>query len=158
MRKRPKEPYLTEDCEGCKRLVAGILPRRPHLDSCRKKMYEGMGITEKGRNCMGKANEKIVEYLESKVREGDEKEGTDIQEGKGEDGHSEEEMKAVVSDDEDLTLAELWAKRKAQGEDRTEGNKKARNKEQGSEENVGWKGDKRPRKETKGEGKEEETD
>ena len=25
------------DCEGCNRLVAGILPRRPHLDSCRQK-------------------------------------------------------------------------------------------------------------------------
>lgn len=26
----------TEDCEGCRRLKSGVMPRRPHLESCRK--------------------------------------------------------------------------------------------------------------------------
>ena len=40
---------FTDDCEGCCRLRPGVMPRRPHLESCRKRIYEELSKTQEGR-------------------------------------------------------------------------------------------------------------
>ena len=54
---------FTEDCEGCRRFRSGVMPRRPHLESCRKRIYEELSKPEEGRKWVGKANIKMDEYL-----------------------------------------------------------------------------------------------
>lgn len=44
IKKHHFEKYgYTDHCEACRRLSSGILPRRPHSDICRKRMYEELG-------------------------------------------------------------------------------------------------------------------
>ena len=51
----------------------------PHTEGCRKQMYEELAKTDKGKKWMEKAETKIDEYLESKVKESDERAGPDDQ-------------------------------------------------------------------------------
>ena len=37
----------TEDCEGCRRLRSGVVRRRPHLESCRRRIYNELAKTRK---------------------------------------------------------------------------------------------------------------
>lgn len=39
-RRRFEKFGYTEECGGCKRLRSGVMPRRPPLESCRKRIYE----------------------------------------------------------------------------------------------------------------------
>ncbi len=48
-RRRFEKFGYTEDCEGCRRLRSGVMPRRPHLESCSKRIYEEVSKTEEGR-------------------------------------------------------------------------------------------------------------
>ena len=58
---------FTEDCEGCRILRSGVMPRRSHLDSCRKRIYEELFKTEEGGKWMEKANIKMDEYLAERL-------------------------------------------------------------------------------------------
>ena len=76
----PKRTYLkkyhfeehgyTDGCEGCARSVA-VMEAKPHTEECRRRMYEAMRKTEKGRKWLEKADDRIDEYmeLEEKQRE-----------------------------------------------------------------------------------------
>ena len=88
-----EEHGYTEDGEGCRRLMAGVLPRRPHLDACRKRMYDKLGKTEKGRTWMERANAKMDGCLEEKAIEDAGKESEDKSKR---DRMSQKERKAVV--------------------------------------------------------------
>ena len=66
----------TEDCEGCRRLRSRVMPRRPRLESCRKRLYKELPKTEEGCKLMEKANIKMDEYLAEKLeREGEQQKG-----------------------------------------------------------------------------------
>ena len=66
-KRRFEEFGYTEDCEGCRRLRSGVVPRRPHHECCRKRIYEEFAKTEDGRKWMDKANVKLNEYLAEKL-------------------------------------------------------------------------------------------
>ena len=56
---------------------------RPHTEACRKRMYEEMGKTEKGKEWLKKADEKINEYCgeQEKKRQEEEQRGAQSQGG-----------------------------------------------------------------------------
>ena len=66
-KRRLEEFAYTEDCEVCRRLRPGVMPRRPHLECCRKRIYEELAKTEVGRKCMETTNVKIDEHLAEKL-------------------------------------------------------------------------------------------
>ena len=69
-RRRFEKFGYTEDCVGCRRLWSGVMPRRPHLESCRKMIYEELSRIEEGRKWMAKANIKMEEKDEKDEKRG----------------------------------------------------------------------------------------
>ena len=55
----------TADCDGCARLSSGLKPRK-HTDGCKKGMYEELKKTEKGRQLLEAAEDRIREWMEEK--------------------------------------------------------------------------------------------
>ena len=121
IKKRCFEQFgFPEDCEGCRRLMPGVTPRRPHLESCRKRIYGGLSKTEEGRQWMGKTHIKMDEYLAERLgprkptvssRPQERKDdGADSMERGG--GKAEDVPVPTDADDEDMTLGEIFTKRK----------------------------------------------
>lgn len=103
-----KEHGYTEDCEGCARLSSGLHKTAPHTEECRKRMYEEMGKTEKGKKWMEKAEETINEYVADKVRKDDEKRKEEEQEvtkekteATTEDKQKDDDARPILEKDED---------------------------------------------------------
>ena len=137
----PKRAYLKkyhfeehgydEACEGCVRLRADM-PGRPHLEACRRRMYEAMRKTEKGRKWMEKTEEKIDEYMETQHKKDKEGESAKAQEGIAEDpeggdanGSGTEKDPIEIDEEDGLTLEEFGKKRKEEKVKEERANKKS---------------------------------
>ena len=82
------------------------------MDICRKRIYAQLGKTEERSKWMEKANAKLDDYMEGEMQEAEEeKERAVAKERQGETTENKEEAEA--SDNEGLTPAEFWGKRKA---------------------------------------------
>ena len=87
------------------------MPARPHLEACRKRMYEELGKTEKGKKRMGKTEEKIDEYMETQHRRENEGDSAQAQEGIAGDPNADDEDRIVIDEEDNLTLEEhqwIW--------------------------------------------------
>ena len=118
--KRFEEFGYTEDCEGCRRLRSGVVPRRPHFECCRRRVYEELAKTEDGRTWMEKANIKISEHLaeklEKEIKEEVKTKTTPRDAGEENSGETEEERSRREaestpappdSNDDDITMDEV---------------------------------------------------
>lgn len=120
-----RRTWVYGDCEGCARLVAGGPPRL-HLEACRRRMYEELRRTDKGKKWMGRAEGKIDEYLEGKVKQGEDKDRALVQEGIASNPDPSEEAQMPVAGEDDLTLAEFGKKRNIGDEPKRETENEAR--------------------------------